>query len=176
MHKRPPYFILLGWLWLAGLFVFMAMIAWDMGLLAYVLDKDQTHISMVLLWLTGLTSLHCAYRSHTLSQLEVSFLNWGKHNHHHNPLSTYLPLMLRSKENNLSLNAELLSEHLHYQHSFGWFIAGAMIKLGLLGTVIGFIMMLNLYPQHLFDFRYVFEIFAFGYLQFIRTQQCSQIM
>ena len=46
-------------------------------------------------------------------------------------------------EKNLALNGELLAEHFHYQHAFGWFAAGAMIKLGLLGTVIGFIMMLT---------------------------------
>lgn len=51
--------------------------------------------------------------------------------------------MTRDGENNLSLNGELLAEQFHYQHAFGWFAAGAMIKLGLLGTVIGFIMMLT---------------------------------
>ena len=145
MNKRAPYFILISWLWLAGLMLFMVMVTWDIGLLPEVLASDQTRISVVLLLFTALTSLHCAYRSYRLSQLESALLLWqtGKQQADKSLLSTYLPLMTRDGEKNLSLNGELLSEHFHYQHTFGWFIAGAMIKLGLLGTVIGFIIMLT---------------------------------
>ncbi|MGB1258255.1 MAG: MotA/TolQ/ExbB proton channel family protein [Thiolinea sp.] len=162
MTDRPPYFIVVSWLWLAGLLLFMVMVTWHMGLLPEVLASDQTRISVVLLILTVLVSLHCGYRSYHLSRLEqeLSAFQTGR-----NPLSispeqqeesklagrkentslfsTYLPLMIRSEANNLALNGELLAEHFHYQHAFGWFAAGAMIKLGLLGTVIGFIMMLT---------------------------------
>ena len=145
MIRRQPYFVLVSWLWLAGLMLFMVMVTWDTGLLPQVLASDQTHISVILLLFTALTSLHCAYRSYRLSQLESALLLWqtGKQQSDKSLLSTYLPLMTQSGEKNLSLNGELLSEHFHYQHTFGWFIAGAMIKLGLLGTVIGFIIMLT---------------------------------
>ena len=145
MNKRAPYFILTSWLWLAGLILFMVMVTWDTGLLPEVLVSDQTRISVVLLLFTALTSLHCAYRSYRLSKLESVLLLWqaGKQQPDNTLLSTYLPLMIGDGERNLPLNGELLSEHFHYQHTFGWFIAGAMIKLGLLGTVIGFIIMLT---------------------------------
>ena len=145
MNKRAPYFILISWLWLAGLMLFMVMVTWDIGLLPEVLASDQTRISVVLLLFTALTSLHCAYRSYRLSQLEATLTRWqtDKQESDSSLLGTYLPLMTRAEEKNLSLNGELLSEHFHYQHTFGWFIAGAMIKLGLLGTVIGFIIMLT---------------------------------
>jgi hypothetical protein len=145
MNKRAPYFILISWLWLAGLILFMVLVTWDTGLLPEVLASDQTRISVVLLLFTALTSLHCAYRSFRLSKLESALLLWqtGKQQADKSLLSTYLPLMIRDGEKNLSLNGELLLEHFHYQHTFGWFIAGAMIKLGLLGTVIGFIIMLT---------------------------------
>ena len=149
MNKRPPHFILISWLWLAGLLLFMVAVTWDTGLLPKVLAGDQTRISVILLILTALISLHCAYRSYKLSQLESDLLAWQTNSPPENRrfensvLGTYLPLMTRSDEKNLSLNGELLAEHFHYQHAFGWFAAGAMIKLGLLGTVIGFIMMLT---------------------------------
>ena len=145
MNKRAPYFILISWLWLAGLMLFMVMVTWDIGLLPEVLASDKTRISVVLLLFTALTSLHCAYRSYRLSQFEATLIRWqtDKQESDSSLLSTYLPLMTRAEEKNLSLNGELLSEHFHYQHTFGWFIAGAMIKLGLLGTVIGFIIMLT---------------------------------
>ncbi|MEZ5536357.1 MAG: MotA/TolQ/ExbB proton channel family protein [Thiolinea sp.] len=151
MDKRPPHFILISWFWLAGLLLFLVMITWHTGLLPAVLDSDQTRISVLLLILTAFTSLHCAYRSYKLSCLESELAGWqsGQQDtvHHHSVLGTYLPLMLNGGKQNrpdhLSLNGELLAEHFHYQHAFGWFAAGAMIKLGLLGTVVGFIMMLT---------------------------------
>lgn len=148
MNNRPPYFILISWLWLAGLLLFMVVVTWDTDLLPAALASDQTRISIVLLILTALVSLHCAYRSYKLSRLESALSVWqtdkqSAQNINNSLLSAYLPLMTHAKEKNLSLNGELLAEHYHYQHAFGWFAAGAMIKLGLLGTVIGFIMMLT---------------------------------
>ena len=35
-----------------------------------------------------------------------------------------------------------MAEQAHGQHEAGWFVAGSLIKLGLLGTVIGFVLML----------------------------------
>lgn len=165
MNNRAPYFILISWLWLAGLMLFMVLVTWDTGLLPEVLASDQTRISVVLLLFTALTSLHCAYRSYRLSQLESALLLWqtGKQQSDNSILSTYLPLMTRDGEKNLSVNGELLSENFHYQHTFGWFIAGAMIKLGLLGTVIGFIIMLT-------------SISGLDSLEIARVQQLMQRM
>ena len=78
MTSRPPYFIFLGWLWLAGLLLFAALVAWDTGLLPAVLANDQTRISVLLLILTALVSLHCAYRSYILSRYERVLRAWQK--------------------------------------------------------------------------------------------------
>jgi len=145
MDKRSPYFIFLSWSWLAGILLFLVMITWDTGLLPTALAEDQTRISIVLLILTALASIHCGYRSYKLSRLDTTLSNWQKDKHLKDKglLSTYLTFMTGTKNKNLSINGELLAEHFHYQHSFGWFATGAMIKLGLLGTVVGFIMMLT---------------------------------
>ncbi len=39
--------------------------------------------------------------------------------------------------------AEVMAERARGTHQVGWFVTGLMIKLGLLGTVVGFIMMLS---------------------------------
>jgi len=145
MNNHLPYFIVAGWLWLSGLLLFMVLVTWDMGLLPTILSGDQTRVSVLLLIITVLVSLHCAYRSYKLSRLAVALAIWqtGKQGLDNSLLNSYLSLMTHSQEKNLPLNGELLAEHFHYQHAFGWFAAGAMIKLGLLGTVIGFIMMLT---------------------------------
>ena len=41
------------------------------------------------------------------------------------------------------LMAEVLSERARGSHEVGWFVCGAMIKLGLIGTIIGFVSMLS---------------------------------
>jgi len=145
MNKRSPYFILLSWIWLAGLLLFLVLVTWDSGLLLNALAEDQTRISILLLILAALVSIHCGYRSYKLSRIESALLNWqnGNHDNSKSLISTYLTLMTSKKDKNLSVNGELLAEHFHYQHAYGWFATRAMIKLGLLGTVIGFIMMLT---------------------------------
>ncbi|MGB1612883.1 MAG: MotA/TolQ/ExbB proton channel family protein, partial [Arenicellales bacterium] len=40
-----------------------------------------------------------------------------------------------------------LEQRVHAGHASGWFVADLMIKLGLLGTVVGFIFMLNSVAQ-----------------------------
>ena len=47
------------------------------------------------------------------------------------------------KTQDKQLTVELLGEELRGQHQVGWFITGLLIKLGLLGTVVGFVMMLG---------------------------------
>ena len=119
MHERPPHFILLSWLWLAGLLLFLVMLAWDTGLLPSVLATDQTRISVLLLLITALASLHCGYRSFRLSRMASTLLSWqrGEATSDKSPLGVYLPLMTRPGDNNLSVNGELLAEHFHYQHA-----------------------------------------------------------
>jgi flagellar motor component MotA len=39
--------------------------------------------------------------------------------------------------------AEIYSDKLKSSHDYGWFFVDAMIKLGLLGTIVGFILMLG---------------------------------
>ncbi len=144
MNNRPPYFILTSLLWLSGLVVFITLASWDTGLLTGVIENDRTHISSVLLITLFFANMHCIYRAYRLSCSERDLSAWEKgmkvHDQH---LSSVLPLLSSDNNRYVSINGELLAEHFHYQHSFGWFTVGAMIKLGLLGTVIGFIIMLT---------------------------------
>ena len=42
-----------------------------------------------------------------------------------------------------AIAAEVLAERAKGNHQIGWFVSGVLVKLGLLGTVVGFIMMLG---------------------------------
>jgi hypothetical protein len=141
------------WLLVAGLILSGLYICWDLGVLAGIFVTDVTRISVVVMLLFLLTSVHCCYRSWQLSRqwqmataLRAQALEKGA-------VSLYAPgcsivqdylLSLRSvmaEEN--TLQAELMAERIRGSHQIGWFISGALIKLGLLGTVIGFVMMLS---------------------------------
>lgn len=155
-----PYLILMQWLMLAGLIGFGVFMAWDTGLLPRMLASDNTRLSIVILGLFFLACLHCFDRSlflsrqfsvlESYSQLKVVSNYRGA-----SPVTDYLKqpsiqsLKQLSKqtetedEQDVALLTEVLSEKLRGQHQIGWFITSALIKLGLLGTVIGFMLMLG---------------------------------
>ncbi|CAA6804115.1 MAG: Unknown protein [uncultured Thiotrichaceae bacterium] len=148
-----PYLILMRWLLLAGLIGFGVFMAWDTGLLPNMLANDNTRLSIIILTLFFLASLHCFDRSlflshqfkvlHAHANVESSPTTSGV-----SPVRDYLqhPSLRPSStknEQDISLLTEVLAEKIRGQHQMGWFATSALIKLGLLGTVIGFMLMLG---------------------------------
>ena len=148
--RSVPYKIFLHWLLFAGLMGMSLFIAWDLGVISRIWYADVTRISPAIFVLLLLTSLHCAYRSWFLSQQalmydqlkslpETAFPNGVSIiNDYLNTLKTD-----NNDKSDNSLMAEVMAESLRGTHQVGWFISGLMIKLGLLGTVIGFVLMLS---------------------------------
>lgn len=142
-QQHTPYLILMHWLLIASLMGCGLIMAWDLAFLPDILERDNTRISLIILIVFMLGSMHCAERSFYLSrQTEVL---------HHSQQDPTSPIQQYWQSvtdhpidaNNKTLQAELLAEKIRGQHQIGWFMAGALIKLGLLGTVIGFIIMLS---------------------------------
>ena len=142
-----PYLIVMQWLMIAGLMGFGIFMAWDAGLLPEMLAQDNTRLSILILMLFFVASVHCFERSLFLSrQFEV--LHGFNGNAQvpllpNSPVSQYLMPASSKQEKDQTLLAEFLAEKIRGQHQIGWFITGALIKLGLLGTVIGFMLMLG---------------------------------
>lgn len=62
------------------------------------------------------------------------------------PVDQYLDLMLQANPQNSYHDEAMhawLAEQVHKGHRLGWFISDGLIRLGLVGTVIGFIIMLG---------------------------------
>jgi len=160
--REVPYLPFLRWLLLAGLILFGLYITWDMDLLSRMIASDRTRISLLILGLFGMASFHCAWRSFSLSRehnalsaiilrsraaplrvLEQKLRNGGE-TLPSSLASEYLAGVLGSgaaRDNQLL--AEVLAEQARGQHEAGWFATGMLVKLGLLGTVVGFVMMLG---------------------------------
>jgi biopolymer transport protein ExbB/TolQ len=143
--------IFLQWALLFTLLGFIAYLLWDNGIISAMIAADRTWLCLIIAILAVLASLHCGYRSLLLAY-EQAVLACYQHsvaiNQEHllSRPSAVQDYLLNAQPgphgDQRMLEAECLAEKLRGQHQVGWFISGLLIKLGLLGTVIGFGMML----------------------------------
>ena len=150
----------------------MCFILWHEGLIGQLLINDPSRISIVIGMLFIAGTAHCGFRSRKLAR-ELSALHEiirykqtnpgalprvhdgelfiGKRSFRDSLAKSYFSSFLISiafneikfKKTENSQLTEVLSEHARGQHEMGWFVSGLLVKLGLLGTVIGFILMLR---------------------------------
>lgn len=163
------YGVFYRWLVFFGLVLFGAFAAHQLGLAARILADDASHISAIILGLLLLASLHAGARAWRLGQEICSAQRlkdqagsterlFTRDEAGDPVLNTPQPLgghacdhlcLLATKAcrqgrlGSQELLLERLENVLGRGHETGWFIADLMIRLGLLGTVIGFIVMLG---------------------------------
>jgi len=144
MHKNH-YSPLYGWLLLFGLLLFGAFLLWQYELLQQLQEQDQTRLSIIILVLFLLTTLYlggCSLRlsreSNLAEQADSAANGWA---------ADHLRLVRQLQESGSDLAHEpllaRLVEQVHSGHASGWFISDLLLRLGLIGTVIGFVMMLG---------------------------------
>ena len=155
MQRRTDTNLVYRALLLAGLSVFAIYVVTDRGLMGTALGSDPSGITIVILACYGAASLHWLWLAYSLgaerrrfAELESilgaddasasdveridegllgAFLsNWRAKD----PASDPAPLL------------GAFGDELVNRHAFGHFASDALLKLGLLGTIVGFIMML----------------------------------
>jgi MotA/TolQ/ExbB proton channel family len=161
---------LLRWLIFTGVCVFAFVLAWHFGLVRMMVNGDKTYISIIIGVLYVLSSLHCLQRTAAISreldrahrvlalvsngepQLKVdgtevvttqgTKLPRGEVTAHIRNL--LLKARLQGDEHRLDQTLLLrgLADALRGPNQLGSYAGDALMKLGLLGTIIGFIMML----------------------------------
>ena len=141
-----PFGLLLLLVGLLGIEVFGVFLLLDSGLLQSLLVQDYSFISRVILAIYAGASLHVLLVAYYLS-LENQDLRLpadGARGRGH--VWSYFAL-LRAPEDERDESGNMLIDVLdgrcRGQFRFGYVIADLMLKLGLLGTVIGFIFMLG---------------------------------
>ncbi len=144
--SKQAWILPLQWLWLFGLLLVSLGLLWDNGILQVMFATDNTYLCPLMVWVFLLTCLHCGYRSLFLARQAKVVHAWP----HTGVLDDkilikrYLnELQAIPNSQDKQLTAELLAEELRGQHQVGWFVTGLLIKLGLLGTVVGFVIMLG---------------------------------
>ena len=164
---------LLQWLIGISLLLFIFYIAWIEGLFALLVESDRSRISLVIICGFILVSLHIAMQVVSLSRERnaAAFVRQLLSHSDSISLSTsrtdiicceqplgtsYIARHLGNLHSRLSVAAadkdtgnvqthllSSLDKRIRGQFKYGWLVADLMIKLGLIGTVIGFILMLS---------------------------------
>ncbi len=153
--------LVLRWLLFVLVLAFLLWLPVTEGVASEFFRRDPTRITLIigLLFLGGM--IHIGFRVFALSKEQERLAglieNAGKlrvaDGHFYcqgapvksSPVSDYFRDLLtqsQSRENSGSRLDEILADKIRGQHEAGWFLTGMLIKLGLLGTVVGFILML----------------------------------
>ncbi|TDU26754.1 MotA/TolQ/ExbB proton channel family protein [Panacagrimonas perspica] len=143
----------LYWFVLSAACVFGVHMSWTLGLLQQVLIADTTQISasIVLIYFGcmayggwrayQLSSAHCGLdrmRAHFRSSGELPSASGRLEEWSHE----YCSGLLEAAADRAALR-EVLEERARGAHEAGWFLSSMILKLGLLGTIVGFVFMLG---------------------------------
>jgi hypothetical protein len=172
LHSDYPsdHLPLLRWLIFTGVCAFAFVLAWHYGLVRMMVNADKTYISIIIAVLYIASSLHCLWRTATISreldraQRVMAIVSKGEPtlavsgtdvvtstgetlprsavtSHIRNLL---LKARLQGDEHRLDQTLLLrgLADSLRGPNQLGSYAADALMKLGLLGTIVGFILML----------------------------------
>jgi biopolymer transport protein ExbB/TolQ len=132
---------------LLGCIAFALFLLIDKGFLQLALLSDSSRLSWVIIALYMAATLHWIWLCYQLS-LEQRYISlWQTQAETNLDTQTYSHRLRQSLEdpNHSNWNDEinLLADELTNKHALGHFAADTLIKLGLIGTVIGFILMLQ---------------------------------
>jgi hypothetical protein len=158
---------LLHWLIFTGVTIFAATLLWRYGLVRLMLVSDRTYISSVICLLYVAASLHCLCRTIVLSReaaageraaqlIATGAVDFSNNDSVKANLGVLPPCLVTDHIRNLVLKAEAqdagrldqtlllraLADKLRGSNGLGAFASDTVMKLGLLGTIIGFIIML----------------------------------
>jgi len=138
--QQPKSTGLLRSLLLLILILFGFWILNDQGLIELVLQGDKSHISKAIIILWAITTVYWIYLSKNV-YAEKTSINSESDINPNLSIGKYLEAIDKGEDKDLLLKA--LETEYAKKLSFGWLAADISLKLGLLGTVIGFILMLQ---------------------------------
>lgn len=156
LKETFKYRLFLFWSLYAGIMSFLLWLSWQLGILTKLFYADPTKITYVIgLFFIGGT-IHCGLRSFYLShqinstvEIKAGEKRWQEDDSlpakFMQAINKSLLLQPEEKEklSESDLLADVFAEQTRAQHEVGWFFTSLLVKLGLLGTVIGFVLMLT---------------------------------
>ena len=134
ISKKPNYLLLKASLVLT-LILFSFYLLYQLDLISLIVQSDRSKISIIILSIYVLASMHWFYIAITLDK-EIASVS--------EPTEATLigRYLLRVNTSSERINLTLVEDELSNKHSLGYLAIDVLLKLGLTGTVIGFILML----------------------------------
>ena len=150
LRKTPNLFF--DALALVGCLMFGVFVLWHFRYFTLLIESDRSYLSVVILTLYGLVTTYWLAQCHRLGALQAALSKLtgsleGNNDSHR--ATVYLALQqkilgLPEDQASSSLRSVAsLADHLQNPHALGYFVSDLLLKLGLMGTVIGFILMLG---------------------------------
>lgn len=168
--EARDYAPVLRWVLLNCMLAVFALVLWYFGLIQVMLSTDHTRVSLLIIVIFLLTALHCLYQtiiisrelnaarkgaellaSESLSGVRIdgarAYLASGAELPAGILTSHIVRLVAKARNGKGSridqtLLLRSLADHLKSREKLGWFVSEALLRLALLGTAIGFILML----------------------------------
>ena len=154
-----PHCLFMQWLIFISVLLFSLWLIWSYGFFELVFINDPTRISSLIGLFFFIGTVHCAQRVVFLSKqlnqannaLSLGGALFGQDRRallQDSLISSFITSSRAANSihtNNSSPDQliEVLIEQTRGEHELGWFVSSLLIKLGLLGTVVGFILMLG---------------------------------
>ena len=134
ISKKPNYLLLKASLILT-LILFSFYLLYQLDLISLIVQSDRSKISIIILSIYVLASMHWFYIAITLDK-EIASVS--------EPTEATLigRYLLQVNTSSERINLTLVEDELSNKHSLGYLAIDVLLKLGLTGTVIGFILML----------------------------------
>ena len=121
-----------------SLLFFASFLVVDLGLLSLIIASDKSKISIIIISIYILATFHWFYNAFRLDK-EISNLDDPNN-------ETLINSFLKNDRNldsfDKKIELSLLEDELSNRHAIGYLSVDILLKLGLTGTVIGFILML----------------------------------
>jgi hypothetical protein len=160
----PERGVLLLWMVFTGLSVFAVFLLWRYGLIHLMVASDRTYISSLIAVLYLITCGHCFWRTRAIARegevargcravlsapdgakaldADARGLPGGLVTDHIRSLVTTKAKAQAAGRIDQTLLLRTLADRLRGSNGFGAFVSDTLMKLGLLGTIVGFIIML----------------------------------
>ena len=121
-----------------SLVLFSSYLVVDLGILSLIIESDRSKISLIILSIYVLACAHWFYISINLDK-EISSL---ENTNNQTLIRSFVDKASEEGSYDYKNNLDLLQDELSNRHALGYLAIDILLKLGLTGTVIGFILML----------------------------------
>lgn len=159
--------LFLNWLITFSFIFFLFFLLWDKDIIQQLLSADRSYITTIILFSFFVICMHCGFHTFIISSelnkahiikknllrddvklrlIDDHLILSSKGEMSDGIVSQYFKDLINLKQKGTTESAQILDTYIKKVNAyfeFGWFSADIMLKLGLIGTVIGFIIMLS---------------------------------